>query len=69
MLWVIFVIGGFLGALVFWAWVLQGLVQVAVDYWKGLGGFKRLALSTLLLFTLSLALEIILSFNRYFTII
>ena len=69
MLLAILAIGGFLGALLFWGWALQALVEIMITYWKGLGRIKKALLSALFLFALSLALESLASFDKYFKIL
>ena len=62
-------IGGFLVALVFFAWCLQGLVEFMITHWARLGRVKRVGFSALFLFTLSLALEGLASFDKYFKVL
>ena len=62
-------IGGFLVALIFFAWCLQGLAEFMITHWARLGRVKRVGFSALFLFALSLALEGLASFDKYFKVL
>ena len=57
---------GFIGALLFWASILQSLVSTTVTYWKKSGFWKRLLMSSVTLLGLSIALGSLSMFNKQF---